>query len=179
MLVAGEYKYTVHVARTRILLLVNTCTRDGQVCCEAAKTCMKNIVLAQLTKTAQHVLHTVTALHTVSVYTVSAANNSSTVAFALSTCSSFFCSALTVMHSSFDVYAQKYCSDTQECYVAGSTADTQLFNRSSQCDHSLPAVQVLYSSWSVVHTSNTVTVMLTRSLYASSGTVEQWTVMTG
>ena len=40
---------------------------------------MKNIVLAQLTKTAQHVLHIVTALYTVSVYTVSVANNISTV----------------------------------------------------------------------------------------------------
>ena len=64
--VAGEYKYTVHVTRTRILLLVNTWTRDEQVCCAAAKTCMKNIVLAQLTKYLEYMLHTVSG------YTVSA-----------------------------------------------------------------------------------------------------------
>ena len=79
MLVAGEYKYTGHVTRTRILLLVNTCIRDEQVCCAAAKISMKNIVLAQLTKYLEHVLHTVTTLHTVSAYTVTLANNSSTL----------------------------------------------------------------------------------------------------
>ena len=42
------------VPRTRILL---TYTRDEQVCCAAAKTCMKNIVLAQLTKCLEYMLH--------------------------------------------------------------------------------------------------------------------------
>ena len=73
MPVAGEYKYTVHVTRTRILLLVNTCTRDEQVCCAAAKACMKNIVLAQLTKYLEYMLHTVSG------YTVSTYNQSSPV----------------------------------------------------------------------------------------------------
>ena len=44
----------------------NTCTRDEQVCCAAAKTCMKNIVLAQLTKYLEYMLRTVSG------YTVSA-----------------------------------------------------------------------------------------------------------
>ena len=48
MLVAGNTRVHCTVTRTRILLLVNTCTRDEQVCCAAAKACMKNIVLAQL-----------------------------------------------------------------------------------------------------------------------------------
>ena len=68
MLVAGEYKYTGHVTRTRILLLVNTCIRDEQVCCAAAKISMKNIVLAQLTKYLEHVLHTVSCKAAVLVH---------------------------------------------------------------------------------------------------------------
>ena len=36
----------MHVAKH---VTSNTCTRDEQVCCAAAKTCMKTIVLAQLT----------------------------------------------------------------------------------------------------------------------------------
>ena len=40
---------------------------------------MKRIVSVQLTKYLEHMLHTVTTLHTVSAYTVSLANNSSTL----------------------------------------------------------------------------------------------------
>ena len=76
-LTRSETKRDVHETTTCCAYsdyLVSNGTRDEQVCCAAAKNIsMKNIVLAQLTKYLEYMLHTVSG------YTVSTYNQSSPV----------------------------------------------------------------------------------------------------